>query len=650
MNTTRRSHKLFAAATASALVFAACGSDDGAEEAVDDAGEEVEDGADDAEEAVDGDDAMEDDAMEDDAAEGDAAVGEDAPEEEASAGTEGGTLVWAHEQEPPDMHLDDPNNNLSITSYIQQSLVDGLYGVTGATEFFPEMLAQEAEVVENDDGTFTINYVLRDGLMWSDGTPFTSADVEFQQNMIMAADGETEEGEPAYVYLIGDRTGYDLVTGVTVTSDTEFSIDFSSFFAGYKALYNRVYPAHVFSDDPATAAAELNAALPEFTLESGDPIPSTGPMIFDSWDRGVEMNLVRNDMYHGSVSPDVTRQGEVASVDGVQINWVTDTDAQINALQAGEAQMVFTQPQLQFETLVTSDDFTVDSLAGPVFEHWGLNLHNVHLEKPEVREALAFAMNKPEVLEGLYSPIFPDLPTEGLGNTYWLSNQSTYEDHAGEAGYGQGDVESARAALESAGYVDEGGVYTHPEDGPLSLHVGTTGGNRLREIQQELIQAQMSAAGIEITIDNVEGGAYFSEVPFSEEAIACSNSNGEEGNCDIWDITQFAWVGGPWPGGQSASYLGGSGNNPYGFNNDDFDAKSLECDATVDDDERAACYNEMDRYVTTLEMDPEQGLFMLPITQKPSFYGTTSDLVQAAVAPDANDAGPLVNVVDYVFG
>ncbi|MEO1056661.1 MAG: hypothetical protein AAFY28_07075, partial [Actinomycetota bacterium] len=63
----------------------------------------------------------------------------------------------------------------------------------------------------------------------------------------------------------------------------------------------------------------------------------------------------------------------------------------------------------------------------------------------------------------------------------------------------------------------------------------------------------------------------------------------------------------------------------------------------------AACYNTMDTYVTTLTQDPVQGLFMLPLTQKPNFYGTTSQLSQAAVSPDANDAGPLVNVVDYVF-
>ena len=229
-----------------------------------------------------------------------------------------------------------------------------------------------------------------------------------------------------------------------------------------------------------------------------------------------------------------------------------------------------------------------------------------------------------------------------------MSNQPAYEDHAGDAGYGLGDVEAARANLEEAGYVDEGGVYTHPERGPLSLRVGTTGGNRLREIQQQLLQAKFAEAGIEITIDNVEGGAYFSERPFAEEAIACATSGGAEGNCEIWDLTQFAWVGGPWPGSGHASFLSGSGNNPYGYANPEFDAKADECDATIDDDERAACYNEMDKYVTTLEIDPN-GLVVMPITQKPSFFGYTSQLATGAVAPDANSAGPLVNVVDYSF-
>lgn len=636
MNTTRRSHKLLAAATASALVLAACGSDDAAEE--------VDEPTDNTEAEAEGESDGDEDTADADA---DADAG-DEPAEEV-AGAEGGTLVWAHEQEPPDLHLDDPENNLSITSWIRSAMIEGLFGISGATEYYPELLADDGELATNDDGSVTGTFTMRDGLTWSDGTPLTAEDVIFTFNAIMATDGETEDGEPNYVYLFGDRTGWDTITDISADGST-LTITWSEFFAGYKGVLNEIYPAHQFSDDPATAAAELNDSLREWTAPTGDTIASAGPMLFDSWEKGVQMNLVRNDAYAGSNSPDALNDG-VAFVDGVQINFVTDTDAQINALQAGEAQIVMTQPQLAFEDLAGSDEFTVATSPGPVFEHWGLNLNNVHLAKPAVREALAFSMDKTEVMAGLYTPLFGDtLPAEGLGNTMWLSNQSAYEDHAGAAGYGAGDVDSARAALEGAGYTENGdGIYEHPEDGVLSLRVGTTGGNRLREIQQELIQAQMGDAGIDIVIDNVEGGAYFSEVPFSADAIACATSGGAEGNCEIWDITQFAWVGGPWPGGQIASYRAGGPNNPYGFANDDFEAKADECDATVDDAERADCYNVIDRYVTTLELDPENGLFMLPLTQKPSFYGYTSDLSQAGVAPDAQGAGPLTNVADFQF-
>jgi peptide/nickel transport system substrate-binding protein len=631
VNTTRRSAKLLAVAAASALIFAACGSDDDSS-------------------APDGTDAAETGDTTETETETTEGGETETTEGETVEGAEGGTLIWAHEQEPPDLHLDDPENNLSIVSWIRSPIIEGLFGISGSTEYYPELLDGEPTATENADGSVTVDFTLREGLVWSDGDDLTADDVKWTYDAIMAADGTDEDGGPAYVYLKGDRTpGWDTITDFTVASPTEFSITWSAFFAGWKGVLNEVFPMHVFSEDPLTAAGELNEALREWTLADGTIIPSSGPMIFDSWQKGVQLNLVRNDSYHGSNSPDAANTG-VAYVDGVQINFVTDTDAQINALKAGEAQIIMTQPQLAFEDLATTEGFTVSSEPGPVYEHWGLNTLNVHLAKPEVREALAFAMNKAEVMAGLYTPLFGDsLPAEGLGNTYWLSNQSPYVDNAGAAGYGTGDVESAAAALESAGYaLNSDGIYEHPEDGVLTLRVGTTGGNRLREIQQELLQAQYADAGIDIVIDNVEGADYFSAQPFNEDALACSASGGAEGNCGVWDIAQFAWVGGPWPGGNSPNFSTTLGESPYGYTSPEFDAKSAECDSTIDDDARATCYNELDAFVTTLEADPN-GLFLLPITQKPSFYGYTSDLAAAGVAPDAQGAGPLTNVADFQF-
>jgi peptide/nickel transport system substrate-binding protein len=560
-----------------------------------------------------------------------------------------GELVWAHEQEPPDMHLDDPANNLTITAWVRAALWEGLYGISEAGAFTPELLAAPATVTENADGSVTLAYVLRDGLTWSDGTPLTSADVKHTYDVVM--EGYDRASGEGGVYLTGSRVGIrDIVPDSwTITSATEFSFRLEQFFAGWPGLFTEIMPAHAIAD--ATAA---NRQLPEWRAADGSgPLPSSGPMVFGQWNRGVSLGLVRNDAYHGGHPDNVDiRNKGVACVASVRIAFVADTDAQINALKAGEADLIMTQPQLQFGEAFGSDpDFTLAASPGPVFEHWGLNTFGRHVSDPNVREALAFAMDKSKVMTALYTPLFGDsLPAEGLGNTYWLSNSPYYVDNAGNAGYGKGDYDKAAELLEASGYTKGAdGIYTHPDRGRLTLRVGTTGGNVLRELQQQILQEQLKEAGIEIVIENTPGSAYFG-VPFGEDHIECVVSGGTRGNCETWEITQFAWVGGPWPGGQTTAYLSpkdAGTNNTYGYTNAAFDAFVSSCDSIVNDDDRAACYNEADLYVTTRSKDPN-GLFMLPLTQKPSFYTYSNRrLVGGAIAPDANNAGPLVYVVDF---
>ena len=565
-----------------------------------------------------------------------------------ASGKSGGTLIWAHEQEPPDLSLEDPNNNLTVTSWIWRAMLEGLYGVDSSTSYYPQLLDGEATLTDNGDGTFTVSGNLRKGLKWSDGDALDTADLVGTFNIDMEGCTAATNDAPADcengVYTIGDRTGLDMITSINAASDTEFSFDMNGYFAGWKGLFGRLFPSHVIPD-----ATTANNLFPEWKLANGDPIPSSGPMTFSSWNRGVSIDLVRNDNYNGSVSPDAKNPG-IAFVDGVRINFVVDTDAQINALKTGEAEVIMTQPQLAFGDRLASDpNITLAASAGPVFEHWGFNLLNEHLADPNVREALLFALDKSEVMAALYTPLFGDLlPAEGLGATYWLSNQPAYNDH--QADYAGAQIDQAQAKLEASGYVlGADGFYEHPDRGRLSLRVGTTGGNGLRELQEQLIQEQMKNAGIEIVIDNVPGGAYFGERPFSEAALAASASLGAEGDSTIWDITQFAWVGGPWPGGQTAAYKSTSGDNPYGYHNDAFDAKSDECDGTVDEAAQATCYDELDKFVTQIQADGS-GLVVMPLTQKPSFYAFNSkELAQNGVSPDANNSGPLENVQDYQF-
>lgn len=618
-----------------------------AKDGADKAAEVVEETKDAVEEAVSGEDSEE-------AAEGAEEAAEEVEEASPAADGDhatGGTLVWVHEQEPPDLHVDDPNNNLGITGWVRAALIEGLYGVSAAGEFQPELLAEEAVMTENEDGTITIDYKLREGLQWSDGTPLTTADVVYTYDILMEGcdlevlrDAESEEADGC-VYLTGSREGIQEINEIVVHSDTEFTVEMEKFFGGWKYFFSEIYAAHAFGAD----ATEVNDNLREWSNADG-VLPSSGPMIYDGRDQGVSLSMVRNDNYHGSVSRDAVNTGP-AYIDGVKMVFVADTDAQINALKAGEAHIVMTQPQLAFgERLSTDENFTVDSKAGPVFEHWGFNLLNAHLSDSNVREAMAYGMDKTEVMAGLYQPLFGDsLPLEGLGNIYFMSNSSRYDDHQAE--YGGKQVDAAKAKLEESGYVlGSDGIYEHPERGRLTLRVGTTGGNKLRELQQQILQAQLAESGIEIVIDNVPGGAYFGEVPFSEAALTASKTSGAEGDPTVWDITQFAWIGGPWPAGISANFRSGSGGNPYAHNSPTFDAAADACDLIVDEEEAAPCFHDLNKMLVTLDGDPEYGLVIVPLTQKPSYYGyLSSQLSSAGVAPDAGGAGPLANVVDFAF-
>lgn len=561
----------------------------------------------------------------------------------------GGTarLRWAHEQEPKDMHVDDPANNLTATSWILQGVFEGLYGIDSAMAHTPELLAEEAEVEEGDDAV-TYSFTLRDDLRWSDGEPITGESVRGTYDIIV---------DDAFAH--SSRADYDRIDPDSWQVDGQsFSFQTAEFFAGFKGLFSRLYPVHLIED-----GAAANEVLRGMEV-GGQPLPASGPFRWVEWQPGRSVTLDRNDDYHGAHpdNDDVTNEG-LPCVEGVDISFVADTSAQVNAVRGGEADLVVSQPQPVFSDLQDDPSVEAAPVVSAVLEHWSLNLHNLHLGDAEVREALAYAIDKDAVIAELYRPIYGDaLPAEGSGSTYWLPGSETYIDHQGDAGYGQGDLRAAADLLEGAGYVrNTDDVYEHPERGPLSLRVASTGGNELRERQQQLLQSQLAESGFDIRIDNVPGTDHLTDQAFGPGNVACSVTQGDHGatvtlqngdeataDCDAIDIVQFAWVGGPWPGSQHVAYRTGSENNPHGYANPQVDALMERCDSTVDGAQRADCYHQIDRYVTTREIDPE-GLVIIPLTVKPALYAySTTTLQRAATVVDAHEAGPLVHGVDFL--
>ena len=60
-------------------------------------------------------------------------------------------MVWITATEPPDLHLDDPGNGLTITSWVREGLLESLFGVGPDLTYHLELLAAEPTVTARDD-------------------------------------------------------------------------------------------------------------------------------------------------------------------------------------------------------------------------------------------------------------------------------------------------------------------------------------------------------------------------------------------------------------------------------------------------------------------------------------------------------------------
>jgi len=557
-----------------------------------------------------------------------------------------GYLVWAHPVEPIGLSIIDPvDGGLYTTSWIREGLLEGLYRVNSEWEQVPELLADDAAVVVNDNKTISITYRLRPGLTWSDGEPLTAADVEYTHRILMEgclkeADGSAiDVSNEGCVYPMSDRTGYDLVTSLTVADDTTFTVNMAAFYPDWRSLYSQVFAAHAFGDDAAAVAANL-----ERMTVGGRPLPSSGPLVWQDWTEH-SMRLRRNDNYHGS-SAGTGADGE-QGVAGVQVNFVPDDDAAVAEVAAGTADLAIVGADLDTLQELGSSVSAV-GLPAVEFEHLGLNLLNPHLADPLIRQAIVRAVDR-EQLAAVYGDLVGNgVSAKGVGNMFWLPGQAGYQDHQPAAV--SADPTGAVELIEEAGYTRSGdGTYRHPDRGTLFLRFLTNSGDSVRVGLQERLVEQLTAAGFEIRTDNRNGGAYLTEGPFSSEAMEASGSGGATGRPDIWDMVLFAWAGGPWPGLQSGAFRANSGANPYGYDSPEFDAESSRCDGLADDAERADCYQELDRFVTTLDRGAD-GLFVVPLIERPQVLVSNSDrLASVPTIVDGLTGGPLPDINGFSF-
>ncbi len=454
-------------------------------------------------------------------------------------------------------------------------------------ETLPTIIQEDPLVVE---------YRLRADAMWSDGTPVSSDDMVFYfENCNDPQDdcAATQGFDSATLEVVDDKA-------------VRLSWPEGQPFVEYILLFSGPFP-------PAHLGRDWSDGF------RTDPGVGAGPYVVDEYNPGSDLTLVANPTWFG----------EGPHIDEVTFRFISDVGNLPLALENGEVDVIYPQPQVDLVQQINGISGVESSITfGPTWEHITFNTATVPLE---ARQAIALALDRELIVTALMRPFSES--AQPLGNRIYMNGQAQYQDNT-PAEFQQRDVAAARAVLEAAGWELDGDVYA--KDGrQLSLRIRTTGGNDRREQFQELVQNQLAEAGIRITIDNLPGGEIFGPV--------FGSTNDPPGPPGDFDLVIFAWVGGPLPATSALQVFGtGSDSNPGAYVDDQVNELLVEATFTLDADRQAELLNQADALMW--ETLPNTPVYQLPfflawnenlqnIQDNPTLESFTWNLEEWALSP-----------------
>lgn len=350
----------------------------------------------------------------------------------------------------------------------------------------------------SDDGLI-YTFHLKDGLIWSDGTPIDANTFKYTYDAVASPLVDTTR--KSLLEGIGNIEVIDPQT-VVVTYDT----------LNCTALGNLglpLLPSHVFAPDFSDIMT---------SPENHAPTVVSGPFAFQSWERDDNIILVRNENYVLGAP----------NMDGMIFRVVPDAGARFAMLQSGESDIEFIQPNQisaladhpQIQRYTWDDDgFTFLTLnnADPAQPVDGQDADGNLIPQPphpilgdkRVRQAIAQAIDYDAVINDIYFG-------QGRRQVADVSPAITWA-YNDELPVWNLDLDAANALLDEAGWVDSNGDGIREKDGmDLVLRLRTNAGNTARENLGVYVQDALSQIGISVDFQAIDFGTLL-EVLYSQD-------------------------------------------------------------------------------------------------------------------------------------
>ncbi len=370
-------------------------------------------------------------------------------------------------------------------------------------------LVEEVPTIENggvSEDLTRITWKLKPGIVWSDGTPFTSADVKFSYEYCTHPEGGCAQAA-RYEGIASVETPDDLTVVVT-----------------FVAPKPNPYQAFVSSTSPIIQKAQfencMGAAAATCTQQNTHPI-GTGPFRVTDFKVNDVVSMEANPNYRDPAKPAfatltlkgggdaqaaaraVMETGEFDYAWNVQIN--PELQEQMKA--GGRGQFVNA-----FGTLVERIEMNLTDPSPSLPEGERSTVKHAHpvLSDMRVRQALSMAIDRELLVEVGYGEagrptcnLVPNPPLYASPNTECFAQ----------------DIEGAKALLAEAGWTDTNGDGIVDKDGQKLSLLYQTSVNAVRQDFQALIKGWWNEIGVEVELKSIDASVYFGGDPGSPDTF-----------------------------------------------------------------------------------------------------------------------------------
>ncbi|MFZ0615277.1 MAG: peptide-binding protein [Chthoniobacterales bacterium] len=309
-----------------------------------------------------------------------------------------------------------------------------------------------------------IRFTLRDGVRWHDGAPFTSADVAFTCRAIM----DEKVASPR-------RSDFDLVESVGTPDPKTVVVRYKKPFSpALLSWMGAILPEHLLGKlDPSKWPEAYNRK----------PI-GTGPFKFDSWKTNEFIRLKKNpDYFLGS-----------PWLDSIVFRVLPDPLTLQLAFQTRQVDFWNVSPWA-VKSLEKDPRLDLFSAPGNMYNYIGWNLRRPMFQDLRVRQALAKAVNVPQMIKHI-------IYGRGVQSTGIFTPQVWFFDPSVKPlPY---DPAAARKLLDEAGWkVGPDGIRVK-EGKRFSFTLLANNGNEVRRDIATLVQDDLKQVGIEVKVEIYE--------------------------------------------------------------------------------------------------------------------------------------------------